>query len=111
LLKNATEGMARPIALPIWTLLLFGGQVLPFLLLLASAAAGNIAPLLISGIACIALLAAWTAQARQVGEPMSSVILRPLGVLVLLGLQWTALVRQKLGIPAQWRGRAYPAQN
>jgi hypothetical protein len=111
LLKNATEGMARPVALPIWTVLLFGGQVLPFVLLLVSIAVGNSAALLISGIACISLLAAWTAQARQVGEALSSVILRPLGVLVLLGIQWAALVRQKLGIRTHWRGRAYQAQS
>ena len=34
LLKNATEGMAKPIALPIWTLILGFGQVLPLLLML-----------------------------------------------------------------------------
>ena len=34
-LKNATEGMAKPVALPIWTLLLFGGHVLPWGLLVA----------------------------------------------------------------------------
>ena len=32
-LKNATEGMAKPVALPVWTVLLFGGHVLPWLLL------------------------------------------------------------------------------
>jgi hypothetical protein len=31
--KNAHEGMATPVALPIWTVLLFGGHVLPFMLL------------------------------------------------------------------------------
>ena len=32
--KNATEGMARPFALPIWTVLLVGGQLLPPICLL-----------------------------------------------------------------------------
>lgn len=32
--KNAHEGMARPIVLPVWTLLLAGGHVLPFVLIL-----------------------------------------------------------------------------
>ena len=32
--KNATEGMATPIGLPIWTALLAGGHVLPWLLLI-----------------------------------------------------------------------------
>ena len=34
LLKNATEGMAKPVALPVWTVILAGGQVLPAVLLL-----------------------------------------------------------------------------
>ena len=32
-LKNATEGMAKPVALPIWTVLLAGGHLLPWLTL------------------------------------------------------------------------------
>jgi hypothetical protein len=111
LLKNATEGMARPAALPVWTLLLLGGQVLPFVLLLVSLAVGNVAAFVLSAIACSALLAAWIAQARQAGEAAFSVLLRPFGVVLLLGIQWAALVRQKLGIRTQWRGRAYQAQS
>ena len=32
-LKNATEGMATPVGLPVWTALLAGGHLLPPLLL------------------------------------------------------------------------------
>ena len=39
LTKNATEGMATPAALPIWTVILAGGQVLPAVLLLVAARA------------------------------------------------------------------------
>jgi hypothetical protein len=38
--KNATEGMASPMALPIWTVLLGGGHLLPPLLLLGGFATG-----------------------------------------------------------------------
>jgi hypothetical protein len=39
-----------------------------------------------------------------------SVVLHPVGVAVLLVLQWNALARQAIGIKATWRGRAYTAQ-
>jgi hypothetical protein len=38
------------------------------------------------------------------------VALHPLGVGVLLVLQWNALLRQSIGVKASWRGRTYTAQ-
>ncbi|MFX7265344.1 hypothetical protein ABTI85_19930, partial [Acinetobacter baumannii] len=38
--KNAHEGMATPAALPVWTVLLFGGHVLPWLVLAVALALG-----------------------------------------------------------------------
>jgi hypothetical protein len=111
LLKNATEGMASPAALPVWTVLLFGGQVLPFLLLAWCVSTGEAFGAIVCGLACLVLAAAWAAQARRTREPLLSVALRPAGVVLLLAIQWTALVRQKLGIQTDWRGRAYQAQS
>jgi Glycosyltransferase like family 2 len=110
LLKNATEGMAKPLALPIWTLLLFGGHVLPWALLIAALLMGNAAPLPWIGLACALPLGARLLQAIRCQEPLGAVPLHPLGVLALLGVQWAALVRQGLGIRTEWRGRAYQAQ-
>lgn len=109
LLKNATEGMAQPVALPVWTLLLFGGHVLPWLLLLAALASGAYAMLPVIALACALPLAARAVQAVRCREPLASVPLHPVGVLALLAVQWTALVRQRLGITTEWRGRAYQA--
>jgi hypothetical protein len=100
LTKNATEGMAKPLALPIWTCLLFGGQVLPFLLLPARTA--------IAACACALVLRA--VLAARFRQSWLSVVLHPVGVTVLLVLQWTALVRALLGVKATWRGRAYTVQ-
>jgi hypothetical protein len=100
LTKNATEGMAKPLGLPIWTCLLFGGQVLPFLLLPAPTAA--------AACACALLLRA--VLAVRFRQSWVSVALHPVGVTVLLVLQWTALVRAVLGVKATWRGRAYTVQ-
>jgi hypothetical protein len=110
LLKNATEGMATPVALPVWTLLLFGGHVLPWILLAVALATGETAALPWIGLACALPIAARLLQAFRCREPLAAVLLHPLGVLALLAIQWTALMRQRLGIGTDWRGRAYQAQ-
>ena len=43
-------------------------------------------------------------------QPVAGAVLHPLGVLVLLAIQWTALARELLGRPATWKGRPYPAR-
>jgi hypothetical protein len=100
LTKNATEGMAKPVALPIWTLLLAGGHVLPFVLLPAGPA--------LAACACAYLLRALLAWRFR--QSWLSVALHPLGVAALLVLQWTAMLRAVCGVKATWRGRAYTAQ-
>ena len=35
-------------------------------------------------------------------------ILHPLGILILLAIQWFAFVRNALGRPSTWKGRPYP---
>ena len=100
LCKNATEGMAKPAALPVWTCILFGGQVLPFVLLLAwPSTAAVMAVVLAVGLRLI--------LARRFQQPEVSAWLHPVGVLALLAVQWAALVRRRRGRPATWRGRAY----
>jgi len=103
LCKNATEGMAKPGALPVWTVILGGGQVLPALLTLlwpspvAAAALG-------CGIGLRLLLAA------RFRQPVLSALLHPAGVGALLAVQWWALLRAARGQKAVWRGRAYTVQ-
>ena len=96
--KNAREGMATPLGLPIWTALLAGGHLWPWALLPAPEALGAI----LLGFALRAAIA-WRCR-----EPWWTVPLHPLTVLLTLALQWTALVRGALGYPAGWKGRAYP---
>ena len=96
--KNATEGMATPRALPVWTVLLAGGHVLPFLLLPWGG------PLL--WFAAGLLLAARIAVAVRFRQGAVAVLLWPPGILVLLAIQWTALLRRARGRAQSWRGRA-----
>lgn len=101
--KNATEGMAKPVALPVWTALLGGGHVLPFVLL--AIAPGAVAALAVCCSLGQRLLLAWRFR-----QPVASALLHPLGMLALLLIQWSALLRAARGRPATWRGRIYPAQ-
>jgi hypothetical protein len=103
LTKNATEGMAKPVALPIWTFVLAAGQVAPLILLLTPATV-SAALALAFGIG-FRLILAWRFRA-----PLVSAVLHPLGVAALLVLQWAALLRAASGRKATWRGRAYTAQ-
>ena len=101
--KNATEGMARPLPLLIWTVLLLGGQVLPLaLVLLAPNTAAYAALVLSVGLRLV--------LAVRFQQPAISALLHPLGILALLVIQWAALYRLLRGRPALWRGRAYAAQ-
>jgi Glycosyl transferase family 2 len=100
LAKNATEGMARPVALPVWTALLGCGQILPVVLVAIAPGPLSVAALSL-GISARLLLAA------RFGQSVWSALLHPLGVAMLLGVQWWALARAALGRPAVWRGRSY----
>ena len=108
--KNATEGMAQPVALPVWTLLLLGGHVLPWALLIAALAAADMPVVVLAALACAGPLAARLMQAIRCREPLVSVPLNPFAVTLLLALQWLALTRSWLGRPETWRGRTYPAK-
>ncbi len=108
LAKNAREGLGAPLLLPFSTALLFGGQVLPVILL---AFAMRLTPLgLILTALATALAygprldAAWRYRQSWLGA-----VLHPLGILVLLAIQWYANIRVWLGRPVGWKGRPHPS--
>jgi len=100
--KNAHEAMATPKALPVWTVLLFGGHVLPLPLALATGSWLAWGAVLLS----FGVRAAITLRTR---ESLWSIPLHPLTVLTGLAIQWSALLRARRGRPAGWKGRLYPA--
>ena len=110
LCKNATEGMAKPAALPIWTVILAGGQVVPAILLLA-ALLGLAAPGWPAGLALACGIGTRLVLAARFRQPVLSAVLQPLGVAALLVVQWFSLLRAAAGGKATWRGRAYTAQS
>src|SRR3712207_4892948 len=99
--KNAHEGMATPVALPIWTILLGGGHLLPFGLLLISPTL----PVVLAALLSLATRAVVTVATR---ESTLAIPFHPLTVLVGLMIQWSALLRIRTGRQANWRGRLYP---
>jgi hypothetical protein len=108
LAKNATEGLAAPARIVPATLLLAGGQVLPLVLL---ACAGWLSPRALT-LASLAAALAWLP--RLLGmlhfrQSLLGALLHPVGVLVLLAVQWYALGRSLVGQPARWKGRHYAA--
>ena len=107
--KNATEGLAAPGAILPMTLLLLGGQVLPFVLL-AFANYFYSPTLTFALLACGLVylprfLAAWKFR-----QPLGSALLHPLGIILLLVIQWLAFFRQIAGKPSTWKGRSYNPQ-
>jgi len=107
--KNATEGMAAPGRIPVFTALLLAGQVLPIPLAVWAAAAGDAAALDRCLLAAylgyvIRFLSAWRYRQSWRGA-----LLHPLGVLVMLALQWAALAGRFAGHSITWKARAYPA--
>ncbi|MGC3957156.1 MAG: glycosyltransferase family 2 protein [Verrucomicrobiota bacterium] len=106
--KNATEGLAAPGTILPMSLLLFGGQVLPFLLIPVLAQMNSLAV----AATILAMMLAWLPRMIAVvrfRQPLGSALLHPVGVLALLAIQWFALARQLAGKPAVWKGRSYGA--
>ena len=102
LAKNAREGMAATAQLPVWTFVLLAGQVVPFALLLSAASS-----LPVLGAVALAWVprfhAAWRFRASWVGA-----VLHPVGVSILLAIQWYAVYRSAIGRPVGWKGRVHP---
>lgn len=100
LAKNTHEGLGAPARILPVTLLLFCGQVLPFVLL----AFGwwNIASI----TAALLALAPRIAGIRRFHQPLIGALLHPFAILALLGIQWTGLIRWMRGDSVAWKGRS-----
>lgn len=109
--KNATEGMAAPKRILPFTLLLGLGQVLPLPLLALWLARPDLFALPLSGgLLAVAVLAGYLPRmiaASRYRQFWRSVFLHPIGIAVLLLLQWAALARKLSGAQATWKQRAY----
>jgi hypothetical protein len=122
LAKNATEGIATPARIVPFSVMLVLGQVLPsllFALMLAFLVSFTIVgatfdqPLLAWSICAtitLAFIASYVPRllaVRRFQQPLISALLHPVGILLLLCVQWYALGRQVFGKPVAWRARTY----
>jgi hypothetical protein len=131
LAKNATEGIAAPARIVPVSLILLLGQIFPFAVLAPLFVILFLSPLLgvvlgglgmdihvtqpiatTVGLAILLLVAAaaWLPRilaTRRFRQDWRSALLHPLGILLLLAIQWYALIRRLLNRPITWRNRAY----
>jgi glycosyltransferase involved in cell wall biosynthesis len=111
--KNATEGMASIPGIFVWTILLGGAFVLPVALtLLLLAGAFPDASSLAHRSAIAATITSYTTSLLvmvRFRQTWLTGLLRPIGVALLLAIQWYALTRKLAGFEAAWKGRAYLA--
>ena len=106
LMKNAHEGMATPVGLPVWTTLLVGGHVLPPIVAVIAWLAGASGDTM--RLALIAAALSWIMRFLMTvvfRQSWLGAILHPYGVAVLMGLQWVAFFRWRSGKKVSWRGR------
>jgi len=112
--KNATEGIGSPATILPFTILLAGGQILPFVLVTSGLVTGFTAwPRWAVAVSLAAAVLAWLPrllEAVRFRQSVTSAIAQPLGVAVFLAIQWSALVRKLLGVRTNWRGRTLEVQ-
>jgi glycosyl transferase family 2 len=101
--KNAHEGLGSPLGILPWTVILLGGQVLPWALLVSSPVA--------AGVVLLANYSVRLDAARRFRQSWLGALLHPVGVVLLVAIQWSALLRRLIGRPIGWKGRSAPQVN
>ena len=114
LAKNATEGIGAPRTIVPFTVLLVGGQVLPWVLVGTGLLGGwRDWPgwAIVATVAAAALSATTRIQLdRRFTGSAVGWLGHPLGVAVLVAIQWWALARKLAGAKTSWRGRSLDPQ-
>ena len=105
--KNATEGMGHPKLIGPFTVLLLGGQVAPWVLIPFVAMKGSLGWTVLACCATLVPMLVRIIAALRFKQPIGAALLHPVGIVGLLFIQWTALIRKLRGQPQTWRGRAY----
>ncbi len=122
LAKNATEGLAAPARIVPLTALLVVSQVLPVVMLglwcafyVSSLVVGAtfdrpVIAAMVSACVVMAVVASYMPRilvVRRFRQPVMSAWLHPVGIVLLLVVQWYALGKQVVGRPVAWRARSY----
>ena len=107
LAKNAGEGLGSPKLIGVWTILLFTGHVLPFLLLAAYSWLITWERIAVCAAIVLCYLPRFDAAIRF-RQSWLGAVMHPVGIAVLLGIQWYSLIRTVIGKPVGWKGRTHP---
>jgi len=112
--KNATEGIGSAATIGPFTILLAGGQMLPWVLVGWGLATGwqgwPLWAVLIALVAVALSSLPRILEATRFRQSFTSVLAHPLGIAVFLAIQWVALGRRLLGLQTSWRGRSLAPQ-
>jgi hypothetical protein len=103
--KNAAEGLGSPRLIVPTTLLLGLGQIAPAIL--RAVAPADSATAAFAAWALFLSLITRAASAVRFRQSWLSVLLHPLGIFLLLIIQWEGLFRKLTRRPVGWRGRTY----
>jgi hypothetical protein len=109
LAKNATEGLASPARILPVSLLLMLSQVAPFVLAAWLWLRGGASEVVVVCV-LVAMAATWLPRFVAVvrfRQSWRGALMHPLGILILLGVQWYALGRKLTGNTVEWRKRSY----
>jgi hypothetical protein len=109
LAKNATEGLGAPTRIVPISLTLALGQVMPIVLLVWLWPLGAHSTVVRLCLA-LALIASWLPRALAIHrfrQDWRGAVLHPLGILLLIAVQWYALIGKCIGRSVRWKQRSY----
>jgi len=109
LAKNSVEGLGSPGAIGFWTVALLGAAVLPWAALGWAWSAGAGYEMQAAAAAIVMGTLPRFVTAVTARESWLGALLHPVGVLILIVIQWVGLIRHYRGAPQTWKGRAYAA--
>lgn len=102
--KNAKYGMGSPQLIFVFTFMLLGGQVLPWVLLCVPGVTMYqsiaLVVLILMGF-IIRIMQCYYYKCSWLGA-----LFHPVGVIVLLSIQWVAFFRNIFGFKSKWKGRS-----
>ncbi len=105
LAKNATEGLAAPGLIIPASVMLLGGQVLPVVIWLWAVGTAHAGASIWAGIAVIMTIGVRLIAAAKFDQSIPGALLNPIGVSILVAIQWYAVVCRLRGKSIPWRGR------
>jgi hypothetical protein len=104
--KNADEGMASPASILPWTVLLIGGQIFPAILLIVAILGGAAPPVVtLAALGALLPIAARLVYSVRFRQSLTGALLHPLGILLVVAIQWYSLLLRISGHAPTWKGR------